>query len=770
MQLVCKYLKTLWPKPGMEVETDFRIVQYRPVAGQEYCREIVAKGEGLPVGNFFDIILTGEMVLDPQYGDTFVVQSFTTEVKKTRANVLGYLASGAVKGVGPAVAKRIVDHFGIDALDILEKEPQRLKEVNGIGDTILRDITSSFEANLEINAIMLYVGQYYESNLAADPKIRSPITLNKAKKIVDHFGERSLEILQNDIYHLCKIEGFGFLTVDAMAVRMQKPMNTLPRVEAAALYILKENRQRYGHLYMEPEEFLRELKKSLNHKKATFQFQDEELRPLANQVLLTPQIAYQNRLIYLRKDFLNEQIFAQKMAVRLYQDKAAQKTVPLPNLADTPLSEEQKQAVIMALRHSTCIITGGPGTGKTTVTRTFLETYLAHGGHKDKVLLCAPTGRAAKRLSEATDFPAYTVHRAFGLWSEDDDGEGETAKNLELVILDECSMMDQWMAAQVICRISPKTKLVLVGDSAQLPSVGPGNVLHDMIQSGIVPTVELKTVFRQATGSPIAINAQLINQKDTNLIIDNDSFLFIDAKDQQDAMYLLCALYKRAVKSVGRENVQILTPVRKDGHSCGANNLNVVIQKMMQEAPGLGYSHYGRYFCVGDPVIQNRNKDGIYNGEIGTVTQVKDDHIDVLFTGYEKPIPYDDEKLNRLDLAYALTVHKSQGSEFPTVFFPVLKQHDFMLSRNLVYTAVTRGKSRVVIIGNRWELNRIITGVKKRIRDENGNWQEVEKKDIQRKTALAARMRAIYGHLLKMEQDTSVSEQETHSEEQRLAG
>lgn len=326
------------------------------------------------------------------------------------------------------------------------------------------------------------------------------------------------------------------------------------------------------------------------------------------------------------------------------------------------------------------------------------------------------------------------------------------------------------MAAQVICRISPKTKLVLVGDSAQLPSVGPGNVLHDMIQSGIVPTVELKTVFRQATGSPIAINAQLINQKDTNLIIDNDSFLFIDAKDQQDAMYLLCALYKRAVKSVGRENVQILTPVRKDGHSCGANNLNVVIQKMMQEAPGLGYSHYGRYFCVGDPVIQNRNKDGIYNGEIGTVTQVKDDHIDVLFTGYEKPIPYDDEKLNRLDLAYALTVHKSQGSEFPTVFFPVLKQHDFMLSRNLVYTAVTRGKSRVVIIGNRWELNRIITGVKKRIRDENGNWQEVEKKDIQRKTALAARMRAIYGHLLKMEQDTSVSEQETHSEEQRLAG
>lgn len=766
MQLVCKYLKTLWPKPGMEVETDYRIVQYRPVAGQEYCREIVAKGEGLPVGSFFDITLTGEMVLDPQYGDTFVVQSFTTAVKKTRANVLGYLASGAVKGVGPAVAKRIVDHFGIDALDILEKEPQRLKEVSGIGDTVLRDITTSFEANSELNVIMLYVGQYYESSLSADPKARSPITLNKARKIVDHFGERSLEILQNDIYRLCEIEGFGFLTVDAMAIRMQKPMNTLPRVEAAALYILKENRQRYGHLYMEPEEFLRELKKNLNHKKAAFQFQDEELRPLANQVLLTPQIAYQNRLIYLRKDFLNEQIFAQKIAVRLCQDKAAQKTVPLPNLADTALSEEQKQAVVMALKHSTCIVTGGPGTGKTTVTRTFLENYLARGGCKDKILLCAPTGRAAKRLSEATGFPAYTVHRAFGLWSEDDEDGGGIGK-LDLVILDEVSMCDMWMAAQIVSRISPEAKLVLVGDAAQLPSVGPGNVLHDMIQSGVVPTMELKTVFRQAAGSPIAINAQLINQKDTNLIIDNDSFVFIDAKDQQDAMYLLCALYQRAVKAVGRENVQILTPVRKDGHPCGVNNLNVVVQKMIQEAPALGYSHYGRYFCVGDPVIQNRNKDGIYNGEIGVVTQVKGDHIDVLFTGYERPISYDDEKLNQLDLAYALTVHKSQGSEFSTVFFPVLKQHDFILSRNLVYTAVTRGKSRVVIIGNRWELNRIITGVKKRIRDKDGNWQEIEKKDIQRKTALAARIRSCYDALLKRAQDTMSAHEQ---EEQRLAG
>lgn len=770
MQLACEYLKTLWPKPGQEVETDYRIVRYRPLAGQEYGRELVAKGEGLPTSSYFDITLTGEMVLDPQYGDTFLVQSFTTAVKKTRGNVLGYLASGAVKGVGPAVAKKIVDYFGVDALDILEKEPERLKEVSGIGDKVLQDITTSFEENSEINAVMLYVGQYYESNLAADPKARSPVTLNKAKKIVAHFGARSLEVLQSDLYRLCEIEGFGFLTVDAMAVKMQQPMNSPSRVKAAALYLLKENRQRYGHLYMEPEEFLGELKKALNHTKATFQFEEAELRPLANQVLLTPQIAYRNRLIYLRQDYQNEQVFARRMADRLYRDRTARKAALLPDLTDTTLSEEQKRAVATALRCSTCVITGGPGTGKTTVTRTFLEQYLAQGGRKDKILLCAPTGRAAKRLSEATGFPAYTVHRAFGLWSEEDEEDGKV-KDLELVILDECSMMDMWMAAQVICRIPLEAKLVLVGDSAQLPSVGPGNVLQDVIQSGVVPTVELQTVFRQAAGSPISINAQRIKQRDTDLIIDNDSFLFLEAKDQQDAMFLLCALYQRAVQAVGRENVQILTPVRKNGHPCGVQNLNTVIQKMMQEAPGLGYPHYGRYFCVGDPVIQNKNADGIYNGELGVVTQVEDDHIDVLFTGYEKPIPYDDEKMNRLDLAYALTVHKSQGSEFPMVIVPVLKQHDFMLSRNLVYTAVTRGKSRVIIIGSRWELNRVITGVKKRVRDEDGNWKEVEKKDIQRKTALAARLRSSYEKLLEQEQKAAPQpEISSCPEERRLAG
>lgn len=705
MRLACEYVGTLWPKPGMEVETDFRIVRYRPLPGEKYTAEIVAKGEGLPEHNFFEIALEGKMVSDPQYGDTFLVSSFETAVKKTRANILGYLASGAVKGVGPAVAKRIVDHFGVEALDILEKDPSRLREVSGIGEKVLQEMVGSFEEHREINALMLYVGQYYGEALSGQLPAKSPMTVNKAKRIVDHFGSRALEVVKSDIYHLCEVDGFGFITVDAMAERMRQPMNTLPRVKAAALYTLKQNRQSGGHLYMEPADFLRELKRNLNHQRAGFQFKDEELRPLANEVLLAEEIVYRNRLIYLKKDFLNEQAFASKMAARLFQDRqtAGQTT---PALADTgkTLSPEQEQAAVTALAHNTCVITGGPGTGKTTVVKTILDTFTRTYPKKDGILLCAPTGRAAKRLSEATGYPASTVHKAFGLWSEDREETDGAERKLDLVILDEASMLDMWLAAQVITRISPETKLVLVGDAAQLPSVGPGNVLREVIQSGEVPTVQLKTVFRQAEGSSIAVNAQLIERAETELVFDDD-FVFLPAQNQEEAMYLICALYQRAAQAVGRDKVQILTPVRKNGHACGANNLNTVIQGMIQDAPGTGCHHYGRFFCTGDPVIQNRNADGIYNGEVGVVQETEPDKIRVRFTGSDKDLPYEEGKLDLLDLAYALTVHKSQGSEYSVVIFPVLKEHKFMLNRNLLYTAVTRGKTKVFLVGNRWALN-----------------------------------------------------------------
>lgn len=737
MQLACEYLQTLWPKSGMEVETEFRIVRYQPLPGGEYSYEFTAKGEGLPESNYFEIVLDGDMVSDAQYGDTFLVRSFQTRVKRTKENVLGYLSSGAVKGVGPAVAKKIVEHFGVEALEILENDPKRLREVSGIGEKVLEAITSSFEENREVNALLLYIGQYYANALNSDPNAKCPVTLNKARKIVAHFGDRALEIIRSDIYHLCEVDGFGFLTVDNMTQRMQKPMNTLPRVKAAALYILKQARQQYGHLYLTPEEFLQELKKNLNHKKATYRFSEQELRPLANEVLCTEQIAYHNKSIYLLKDYQNEKSFADKMAIRLYQDRFNRRLSPANIKNGETLSEEQRQATVMALLHNTCVITGGPGTGKTTTVRTILENLVGKGVRRDAILLCAPTGRAAKRLAEATGYPACTIHRAFGIWEDSSDDAG-SIKALDLVIVDEVSMLDMWLGAQLLSRISPETRLILVGDAAQLPSVGPGNVLAEIIRSGVVPVVQLKTVFRQASGSSIAVNAQLIDSRETELVFD-DNFAMIPAKDQQEAIYLLCALYKRAVESARPENVQILTPVRKEGHQCGVNNLNTSIQSMVQDAPGLGYHHYGRYYCVGDPVIQNKNAGGVYNGEIGVVTEVEPDKIHIRFAGYEKDLVYDDEKIGLLDLAYALTVHKSQGSEYSIVIVPVLKEHTFMLTRNLIYTAITRGKSKVFLVGNRWALERAI-----------------KKEDTsKRHTHLALRIQSSYNRLLEAEKNVA---------------
>ena len=730
MRLECEYLMTLWPKPGMEVETDYIIAKYRPKPGSEVKDDFVAKGNALPVDSFFDITLEGGFTDDGTHGPAFVVTAFTTTVRKTTGNVLGYLSSGIIKGVGPTNAKKIVEHFGVDAIEILETDPGRLREVSGIGEKVLEDITESFEENREISDLMLYVGQYYHE--------KSPISLNKARRIVKHFGGKALEVVKNDIYHLCEVDGFGFITVDKMAQRMDKPMNTLPRVKSAAEYVLGQNRTQ-GHLCMEPEEFLSALMKNLNHEDVSFRFTEEALRPLANEALLTEKIAYSSRLIYLKKDYINEKGFAALMAERLYWDWQEQAAVRKPQLVDSGyrLSPEQEKAAVMALLRNTCIITGGPGTGKTTVIKVILESYKKMYNRRDGIVLCAPTGRAAKRLSEATGYPAFTAHKAFGLWSEDDKAKEDSGaeKKLNLVILDEVSMADMWLMFMIITRISPETKLILVGDPEQLPSVNPGNVLYELIQCGLVPLVQLRQVFRQAAGSSIARNAQSISESSTDLIYDDD-FIFLPAKNQREAMVYLCALYQRAVGTLGRDKVQILTPIRKDGHACGVTNLNTVIQELMQGDPEKGRRFFDSYFCVGDPVIQTKNANGIYNGEFGVVSEAAE-NVKVLFTGADADKDYDEESLRLLELAYALTVHKSQGSEYPVIIFPVLKEHVFMLNRNLLYTAITRGKFRVVLVGNRWALNKAITT------------EDTSK----RRTLLAQRIRIAYFRLEK-EQNT----------------
>jgi exodeoxyribonuclease V alpha subunit len=564
---------------------------------------------------------------------------------------------------------------------------------------------------------MKYLGQY-------------DISINKARRIVKKYGAQSLEIVKNDIYHLCEVDGFGFITVDTMAQKMNHPMNTLPRVKAAAEYVLKENRTE-GHLFIEPEDFLKELKKSLNHKDASYKFADADLRPLANEALETEKITYNSRSIYLSKDYGNEREFAEIMAGRLYNERQADPAdIPCPQIAGSgiTLSAEQERAVRMALTQNTCIITGGPGTGKTTVLKTFLQLYAKMCKGRDGVLLCAPTGRAARKMYEATGYQAFTIHKAFSLGSEDDATHG-SRKHYDLVVIDEFSMADMWISYQVLSAVNHRTKLVFVGDAAQLPSVGPGNVLHELILSGVIPTIQLKQVFRQAQGSSIAENAKRISEANPQLVYDDD-FIFVPAENQKEAMDFVCRLYQKAVAALGVEKVQVLTPVRKRGE-CGANNLNAEIQRMVQGDPEKGRKVFDRYFCEGDPVMQTKNEGGVNNGDLGTVTEASHAVVKVGFYGLDGLREYDDDGLRILDLAYSVTVHKSQGSEYPVVIFPILREHTFMLNRNLFYTAVTRGKSRVVLVGNQWAIREAIRKVE----------------TLKRRTHLAARIRANLGEM-----------------------
>ena len=716
MQVKCNHVRTLWPKTGAD-EADYIIAVYRPEPFSEIEDEFVAKGTSLPIDPCLDITFHGKFVQDEKRGPAFVVKSYTTAVKKTRASVLGYLSSGLVKGVGPEIAKRIVDKFGVDAIEILEQDPQRLREVKGIGEKTLEQMIESLYNNREIHQIMQYLGQF-------------DISINKARRIVKKYGAKSLEVVRNDIYHLCEVDGFGFITIDTMAQKMNHPMNTLPRVKAAAEYVLKENRND-GHLFMEPEDFLKELKKSLNHKEASYKFAEADLRPLANEALTTEKITYSGGNIYLTRDYGCEKGFAQLMAERLYNERqSAPADVPGLHIAGTGinLSTEQEKAVRMALTQNTCIITGGPGTGKTTVLKTFLKLYAQINKGRDGILLCAPTGRAARKMYEATGYQAFTIHKSFGLGSEDDAGHG-TKKHFDLVVIDEFSMADMWISTQVLSALSQNTKLVFVGDADQLPSVGPGNVLHELIGSGVIPTVQLKQVFRQAQGSSIAENARRISEGSPNLVYDDD-FIFVPAANQAEAMDFVCKLYQKAVTALGVEKVQVLTPVRKRGE-CGANNLNAEIQRMVQGDPEKGRKVFDRYFCEGDPVMQTKNEGGVNNGDLGIISEASHSSVKVGFYGLDGLREYDEDGLRILDLAYSVTVHKSQGSEYPVVIFPILREHTFMLNRNLFYTAITRGKNRVILLGSAWAIREAIRKVD----------------TLKRRTNLALRIRTILGQL-----------------------
>lgn len=660
----------------------------------------VAVGYELPRTDKVSMILDGEWQ-DGKHGYQLKVETCEEIVPQTTEGVQGYLASRLIKGVGPKIAEAIVKRFGADSLNVLGNQPERLLEIKGISPDKLEDIQSSYIESRCLRDLMVLLSPYQVT----------PVT---ATKIYEFFGAKSVEILKDNPYELCQVSGFGFKRVDAIALKNGLAFNSPLRIHGAIYAALDEQRTNKGHLFLSESGLKKTAVKLLNEKQPIPQLgvKPSEVEPVIEDMILKGEIVRSEDNIYQIRCFVQEDETARKIAeILTYPTEKQNIALVLEHIRKKlglSLSQRQSEAVCVAFRNNLSIITGGPGTGKTTVLRAVIEVFQTL--HPDKkILLAAPTGRASRRMAESTGRnDAKTLHSALKLFSDIESLSKEKEKeplDADLIIVDESSMIDMWLAKQFFQRIALGTKIVLVGDADQLQSVGAGDVFRELIQCGLVPVTILNEVFRQAKDSNIPYNAQKINQAETNLYYGDD-FQFVKCTTQEEAADLICRLFCEQVKKTGVEQVQILSPYRKDGMA-SVEKLNTVLREMVNpikdDLPDLKIGN--RYFRIGDKVMQTKNNDYASNGDIGFIREMKRDNKNEMKVTIEfsdnRIVTYGLEEMGHIELSYATTVHKAMGSEYDTVIIPVIKSHAIMLNRNLIYTAITRAKSKVILVGQK---------------------------------------------------------------------
>lgn len=674
---------------------------------RDHMIRFTVAGYDLPRAENVEIEWEGEWK-SSKYGPRLQVTQWKERIPRTKEGIQGYLSSGLIKGIGPKTAEEIVNRFGLDTLDILEYHPERLLEIKGITENRLEDIKKSYAESRMLRDLMTLLAPY-------------KVTPKAALSIFQYFGVKCVEILQNSPYQLCQVPGFGFLRVDGIVQKNGGKLNDPMRVQAAIRFTLEDSKSKHGHLFLDREQLLEEAHTLLNKNIALVELRlgSAMISNQLQQMILHGDLVASHDMIYLPKAFAMEDETARKVA-EILCEQPKQKNIGKA-LAQAKkdlgliLSERQEMAVRTAFQHNLTIITGGPGTGKTTVLRAILAVYqkvYPRGG----ILLAAPTGRASRRMAESTGFQgARTLHSALRLGTEMEDQNEEQREHLpyDLIIVDEASMVDQWLARQFFYRIHRGTKVVLVGDADQLPSVGAGNVFRSLIECGIIPVTVLNQIFRQAEGSRIAHNAKFINEAKTNLLYGDD-FVFVKCKDQKTAAQAICSLYYKLVSESSLDHVMILSPFRSEGEA-SAEKLNEVIREELNPYDeAKGELHFGNQtFRVDDRVMQTKNDynidlrddqgklvgSGVFNGDIGTITHIDEKGIRVEYDGRYATYPLD--RLGDLTLAYAITVHKSQGSECDDVVIPILRANAILLNRNLVYTAITRAKKRAFLVGQK---------------------------------------------------------------------
>ena len=648
--------------------------------------------------------VVGSWTVNQKYGRQFEIDSIRAAPPTTREGIEKYLASGLVEGIGGVLAERIVDHFGEDTLDILDADPERIKEVDGIGEVRGDRIVEAWEEQRAIRSVMVFLQSH-------------GVTPGRAVKIWETYGPRAVGILREDPYRLAEdVRGIGFKTADEIAGELGIERDAPERIRAGVLYELSQATGE-GHMFLPKPQLRRRAAERLGV--------DESLIPTAIEALeqedkieVDRELGESGPAVYDASTYWAEVGAAEHLRELLgssswLEDQAMgleleSRVAEVEKEIGFELADAQREAVGAAWRSPVTIITGGPGTGKTTIVEAVCNLGDELGR---KVALCAPTGRAAKRLTEATGRGAKTIHRLLE-YSFQDGGfqrDEENPLDVDMLIVDEASMLDTFLFHAVVRALPAKASLLLVGDVDQLPSVGPGDVLDDLIDSGEVQVVELTEIFRQAERSTIVVNAHRINEGKMPVVPRREEgelvdFYTISADAPENARErIVRAVSSRIPEAFGFDpvgDIQILSPMYRG--EVGCERLNAELQERLNSGAE-EFEHYSRRWKVGDRVMQTRNNYDldVFNGDIGRISEV-DEFNEVMSVDFEgERVTYPFDSLDQLDLAYAVTVHKSQGSEYPAVVIPVVTQHYIMLQRNLLYTAVTRARELVVLVGSK---------------------------------------------------------------------
>ncbi|NLW16560.1 MAG: ATP-dependent RecD-like DNA helicase [Firmicutes bacterium] len=649
--------------------------------------------------------MQGEWTTHPQYGRQFKVESYLALAPATLTGIEKYLGSGLIKGVGPVTAKRIVEHFGLDTLQVLEEQPERLTEVPNLGPAKAAAIATSFAEQSEIRDMMIYLQGY-------------GVQPGYAARIYRHYGSEARQVIEENPYRLAdEVFGIGFKTADKLAQALGLAPESQERLIAGIKYALGQLADE-GHTSYPLDEFLQKAAEVL-------EVDRERLPPACTALQQQKEIflveVEGQKMIYLAPFYYAEQGVAQQLVQLAQQPRQLeldlgleQELAVLEQEQRLRLAPEQRQALVAALQNGVTVITGGPGTGKTTIVRSLLQLM---NDRQRRVLLAAPTGRAAKRMSETTGVEAKTIHRLLEYIFVEGQGMvfGRNEDNpleADVVILDEASMIDILLMYHFLKAIPTGCQLVLVGDIDQLPSVGPGNVLRDIIASQAIPTVRLKTIFRQAGQSMIVVNAHRDKEGEfPYLNVKGKDFFFIEEQEPLEILNTIVDLCRRRLPGAygyhPLEDIQVLTPMRRT--PIGVENLNVELQRSLNpRSPQKAEVKQGfQHFRIGDKVMQIRNnyKKQVFNGDIGRIQTIdlEEREVAVVYPEgrYERLVVYDFSELDELTLAYAISVHKSQGSEYPVIVMPISTQHYIMLQRNLLYTAITRARRQVVLVGTK---------------------------------------------------------------------